>query len=114
MALVETLIDHNDRHNVPFSNEKLLQEVSTVVADTEEEEGEAEHNANNVTMCTFVQYPVTTNTPRKIANVPNERRISSEILVETIIGFKGLTLQSTINDSAYFHSEKMTPKDIQN
>ena len=71
MTLVENLIDHNDRHNVPFSNEKLWQEVSTVMEETEEEELDAKHNANNLTMDTFIQFPVTANTPIKIANVPN-------------------------------------------
>ena len=36
----------------------------------------------------------------------NERRISSEILVEMIKVFNGLTIQSTINNSAYCNSEK--------
>ena len=36
----------------------------------------------------------------------NERQISSNILAETIKVFKGLTLDSTINDSAYYHSEE--------
>ena len=57
-------------------------------------------------MDTFIQSPVRTNTPRNIANVPNERQISSDILVETIKGFKLLTLQSKISDSTYYHSEK--------
>ena len=104
--MLETLIDHNDCHNVQFSNEKLQQAVSTAMEKTEEEERDAKRNSNNVTMDTFIQYPVMTNTQRKIANVPNERRISSDILEETIKEFKGLTLQSTIKDSAYYHSEK--------
>ena len=57
-------------------------------------------------MYNFIQSPVTINTPRRIANVPNERQISLDILAETIKGFKGLTLQSTINNSAYYHSEE--------
>ena len=32
MTMVETLIDHNYCHNVPFSNEKLQQSVSKVMA----------------------------------------------------------------------------------
>ena len=103
---METLIDHNDCHNLPFSNQKLQQEVSTVMTETEEEERDEERNANNVTMDTFIQSPATTNTPRNIANVPNERRISLDILAETIKVFKRLTLQSTINDSEYYHSDK--------
>ena len=71
--MVETLTGHNDCHNVPLSNEKILQAVSTVMAKTEEEERDAGLNANNATMDTFIQSPVTANTPRRIANVPNER-----------------------------------------
>ena len=56
-------------------------------------------------MDTFCQSPATKNAQGNIANVPNERRISSNILAETIKGFKGLTLQSTNNYSAYYHSE---------
>ena len=59
-----------------------------------------------MTLYTFIQSPVITNTPRNIANVSNERRISSDILAETIKGFNRLTLQSTINYSADYHSEK--------
>ena len=57
-------------------------------------------------MDNFSQSPVTTNTQRKIANVPNERQISSEILAEKIKGFKGLTLKSTIKNSSYYNSEE--------
>ena len=59
-----------------------------------------------MTMETFCQSPVTTNTQRKIENVPNERRIFSNILSETIKLFKGLTIQSIINNSLYYHSEE--------
>ena len=57
-------------------------------------------------MDTFSQSPLTTNTQGKIANVPNKRRISLDILAERIKGFKGLTLQSTINDSTNYRSEE--------
>ena len=110
MTLVETLIDHNDRHNVPLSNEKLQQAVSTVMSETEEDECDTKCNVNNLTMDNFIQSPVTTNTPRNIANVPNERQISSDSLAETIKGFKRLILQSKINNSADYHSEKNDAK----
>ena len=55
MTLVKTLIDHNDRQNLPLSNEKLRQSVSTVMVETEEEERDAKRNANNVTIDTFIQ-----------------------------------------------------------
>ena len=57
-------------------------------------------------MDTFIQSSVTTNTPRKKVNVPNERQISSDTLAETIKGFNISRLQLTIDDSAYYHSEK--------
>ena len=76
------------------------------MAETEEEELNAKHNANNVTMDTFCQSPATINTQSNNSNVANERQISLEILVETIKLFKGLTLQSTINDFAYYNSEE--------
>ena len=71
MTLVETLIDHNDRQNVQFSNEKLRQAVNIVMVKTEEEAPDAERNANNVTMDNLIQSPVMTNTPRKKAKVSN-------------------------------------------
>ena len=36
----------------------------------------------------------------------SERRISLDVLAETINGFNELTIQSTINDSAYYDSEE--------
>ena len=57
-------------------------------------------------MDNFCQSPVTTNIQGNIANFPNERRISSDIMRETIKGFKGLTIDSIINNSAYYHSEE--------
>ena len=54
----------------------------------------------------FHRSPVTTNTQGEISNVTNERRISSDILAETIKVFNGLTIQSTINDSEYYGSEE--------
>ena len=82
--LLETIIYHNDCYNVPFSNEKLRQAVSTIMSETEEGERGAKRNSNNITMDTFIKSPTTSNTPRKKTNVPNERRISSDILAETI------------------------------
>ena len=35
--MLETQVDYNDRNNVPLSNEKLIQAVSKVMAETEEE-----------------------------------------------------------------------------
>ena len=122
--MLETLVDYNDRNNSPLSNEKIQQAVSRVMAETEEEERDAERDFNNVTIDTFFnQYPVTNNTQGDIAtvtsvhftistsqgeitNVTSERQISSEIMAETINGFNELKIQSTINDSAYDDSEE--------
>ena len=54
-------------------------------------------------MDNFCQSPVTTNTKRKNANIPNKRRITSYILEETL---KGLMLHSTINNSAYYNLDE--------
>ena len=105
--MLETLVDYNDCNNAPFSNEKIRQAFSKVVAETEEEERDPKRNANNVTMDNFCNhYPVTTNTQGEISNVTNERQLSSDILAETIKGFKGLTIQSTIKNSTYYNSEE--------
>ena len=82
--MLETIVNHNDSQNAPFSNDKLLKPVSRVMAETEEEERNSKHNSNNATMDTYCQSPVTTNTQRNNANVTNERQISSDILEETI------------------------------
>ena len=77
------------------------------MSETEEKERNTKRNANNMTMNTFYhQHPVPTNTQGVIANVTNERRIYLDILAEKIKRFNGLTIQSTINDSAYYNSEK--------
>ena len=65
--MLEVLVDYNDRNNKPLPNDKIQQAVSRVMAETEEEERDAEHNANNVTMDTFFNHsPVTINTQRKM------------------------------------------------
>ena len=84
----------------------LQQVVSKVMAEMEDQERDAKRNANNITVDNFSQSPVTTNTQGRIANVTNERQISSDILADTIKVFKGLTLQSIINNSAYYNSEE--------
>ena len=61
-------------------------------------------------MDTFIQTPVTTNTPREKIDVASERRNSSDSLTETLTIFNRLTLQSTINDSADDHSNKNVAK----
>ena len=74
--MLETTVNH--------SSEKLQQTVNKLMAETEEEERNAKHNANNVDMDTLCQSPFKTNTKRKITNVTNVRQISLEILAETI------------------------------
>ena len=76
------------------------------MAETEEEERRVEHNFNNVTMDNICQSPITTNTRRRNTNIPNERRVSLDILEERIKVFNGLALHSTINNSAYYDSDE--------
>ena len=105
--MLDTLVDYNHRNNLPLSNEKLQQVVSKLIAEMEEEERDAKCNANDLTMDTFYNYsPITTNTQGEIANMKNKRQISLGVLAETIKGFNGFTIQSTINDSAYCDSEE--------
>ena len=56
-------------------------------------------------MDTFCHSPITTNTHVESANVifASERENTSDMLVESL---KGLTLDSTINNSAYYNSDK--------
>ena len=48
--MLEMLVDYNDRNNAPLSKDNIWQEVCGVIAESEEEERDAKHNANNVTM----------------------------------------------------------------
>ena len=56
-------------------------------------------------MDTYCQFPVTTNTQGDNANAifTSKRRNTLDMLVETL---KLLTVDSTINDSAYYNSEE--------
>ena len=67
--MLETLIDHNDRHNTSSYSEKLRQAVSIVVAEMEEEERDAEHNANNVNMDTIFNHSTSSPSQGDILNV---------------------------------------------
>ena len=82
--MLDSPLDHNDRHGTSLSSKKLQEAVSIVMAETEEEEKYAKRNVNNVTMDHLYQYPVTINIQRKYANVKNERQIASDINAETI------------------------------
>ena len=72
----ETLVNHNDCHNAPLSNDKLRQAVSKVMEEIEEEVLNAKNNARDVTIDTFCHSYGTTNTQRENTNVTNERQIS--------------------------------------
>ena len=74
------------------------------MAETEVEEYDAKCNANNVTMNNFIQSPVMINAPRNKTNTTNEKRIILDNLAETIRVLNRLTLQSTIKNSADYHS----------
>ena len=75
------------------------------MAETEAEERNIILDSNNMTMDTFCQSPVTTNTQGDNANtiLTSGSRNNSDALAETL---KGLTLYSTINESGYYNSEK--------
>ena len=82
------------------------------MVEMEEEERHAKHNANNVTMYTFIQSPVTTNKIRKIVNIPNERQIYSDSLAETIKGFKIWRFDQQLTILQIIIQKKMTLKAI--
>ena len=75
------------------------------MAEKEEEERKIILDSNNVTMDNLCQSPFTTNTQEENVNAifTSERRNTSDMLTETL---KLLTLDSTINDSAYYNSDK--------
>ena len=56
-------------------------------------------------MDTSFQSPVAMKAQKKDVNMSLQRRLSSDILAETIRNFKGCTIQSTINDSIYYESD---------
>ena len=95
---METLVDYNDRNNAPFSNEKLQQAISKVMAETEAEERNIILYAHNVNMDNFCQSPVTTNTQRDNANaiLTSERINNSDALAETL-------KRLTINNAVYYN-----------
>ena len=74
--------------------------------ETEEEERNIILNVNNVTMDTFCQSPVTTNSQGENANT-SERRNNLDKLSETL---RVLTIDSTIKNSAYYNSDKDDPE----
>ena len=67
--MYETLVDYNERNDVPLSNEKIQQAICKVIA---EEEADASNinadarnitlDAHNITADTFCQTPVKPNT----------------------------------------------------
>ena len=57
-------------------------------------------------MDTFCWSLAMKNKQRKNTNITYESQMSLDILEEMIKGFKVLTLQSTINDSEYYNSDK--------
>ena len=62
MKMLDSLLDHNDRHGTQFSSKKLQEAVSRVMAETEEEEKDAKCNVNRGTMDNLFRCPVLINT----------------------------------------------------
>ena len=96
--MLGTMIAHIDRSKTPLSKYKLQQAITTIVAETEDEEWDAKCNDNNLTTDTFIQPPVTTNTPREKTDVANERRVSSGSLTK---GLKLLLIDASINNQQF-------------
>ena len=73
--------------------------------ETGEEERKIISDANNVTMYTFYQSPVTTDSQGENENaiLTSERRNNLDVLAKML---KGLTIDSKIKDSAYYNSDK--------
>ena len=111
MKILETLFNYNDHNNRPLCNEKIQQAVRKVMEESEEEERDAKHNSNHVTMDTISPFHHCTISPSQgeianmtsnyytispsqgyIASVTSEGQNSSDILTETINGFKELTI----------------------
>ena len=76
----------------------------------EEKEKETKSNINNITMETSFQSPVAMIAQKKYANMSLDRQLVSCILVETIKILKGCTIQSTINNYLYYHSDEQVNK----
>ena len=60
--MLETLVDYNDRKNVPLSNEKIWQEMGKLISEEEADERIINLDDHNLTVDTFYQSPVMTNT----------------------------------------------------
>ena len=60
--MLETLVDYNDRKNVPLSNEKIWQEMGKLISEEEANERIINLDDHNLTVDTFYQSPVMTNT----------------------------------------------------
>ena len=99
--MCETLVDYNHCNNAPLSNENLQQAISIVIAEEELDECNLTLDAHNMTMDTFCQSPVTTNTQGDNANtiLTSERIKNSAVLAKML---KVLT----INDDAYYNSDE--------
>ena len=97
--MYKTLVDYKDHNNTPLSNDKIQQAMNKVIAEEEVDERYITLDAHNLTMNTFCQSPVTTNTQGKNANAILTSEIINNLdaLAETL---KGLT----IKDDGYYDS----------
>ena len=103
MEMLDHLNEYNDHHGQKLPNKKLRDAVIRV---TEEEEEEIKSHINNITIDTSFQSPVAMNAKKKDANMSLEIRLTSGVLAKTIKNSKVCTIQSTINDSGYYESNK--------
>ena len=99
--MLETLVDCNEHNNTPFSNQKIQEAISKVMAETEAEKRNIISDTHNVDMDTFSPYPVMTNTQGENANtILTSDRLNNSDMLEEIL--KVLT----INDAGYYNSDK--------
>ena len=69
--MLESILDYNTRHDTPLSSKNIPEEVIRFMSGTEEEEKDAKHNVNNVTMDNLFQSPITISAQKKNANMTN-------------------------------------------
>ena len=62
--MYEALVGYNDHNDAPFYNEKLQKVIHNLIAEEESDEHNITLYAHHITMNTFYQSPVKTNTQR--------------------------------------------------
>ena len=91
--LYSTITECNDRNCATLSNDNIRDEIHRVIV-------EEEVDAHNITMDTFIQMPVTSNTQGENENkiLTSQKRNKLDALAETLKTLK-------INDAEYYKSD---------